>query len=62
MDDYRLRKLERTRQYKENLGFKRRRCTAYNGSGRYDVSGSPPCGCCNGTGRERFRPSTETTP
>lgn len=25
-------------------------CVACNGSGRYDVSGSPKCSSCNGTG------------
>lgn len=28
------------------------KCYACNGSGRYDVGGSPPCGACDGTGRE----------
>lgn len=26
-------------------------CTACSGSGYYDTDGSPPCGCCNGTGK-----------
>lgn len=26
-------------------------CIACNGSGYYDVNGSPPCSACNGTGR-----------
>lgn len=29
------------------------KCVACNGSGRYDHNGSPPCGCCEGTGKER---------
>lgn len=28
-------------------------CYACNGSGRYDVKGSPKCGSCNGTGKEK---------
>lgn len=28
------------------------KCTACNGSGRYDNTGSPPCGACNGSGRQ----------
>lgn len=26
------------------------KCSACNGSGRYDAKGSPKCGACNGTG------------
>lgn len=29
-----------------------KKCMACNGSGRYDSTGSPPCGACNGTGFE----------
>lgn len=29
------------------------KCLACNGSGRYDHNGSPTCGCCGGTGKER---------
>lgn len=29
---------------------KRKKCVACNGSGRYDVAGSPKCGACKGTG------------
>jgi hypothetical protein len=28
-------------------------CSACNGSGYYDNTGSPKCGCCNGTGKVR---------
>lgn len=28
-------------------------CLACNGSGRYDTTGSPKCGACRGTGKER---------
>ncbi len=30
-----------------------KKCTACNGSGRYDNHGSPKCGACKGTGREK---------
>ena len=32
--------------------YKRLKCVACNGSGRYDTTGSPKCGSCNGTGME----------
>ena len=28
------------------------KCSACNGTGRYDNTGSPPCGSCKGTGEE----------
>jgi len=28
----------------------KKKCIACNGSGRYDIKGSPKCGSCNGTG------------
>ena len=31
--------------------YKKVRCTACNGSGYYDSTNSPKCGCCNGTGK-----------
>jgi DnaJ-class molecular chaperone len=27
-------------------------CSACNGSGKYDNTGSPKCGACNGTGKK----------
>jgi DnaJ-class molecular chaperone len=39
------------------LGWKLVTCTACNGSGRYDHNGSPPCGSCDGTGKERVQPT-----
>ena len=55
--DYRERKAERTAWYKKYVkGWKQRKCTACNGSGRYDHNGSPRCSGCNGTGRERYKP------
>lgn len=35
-------------------GWCLRVCTACNGSGYYDHNNSPKCGCCKGTGRERY--------
>lgn len=46
----------RTEDYlRFEYGWKLRTCTACNGSGRYDHNGSPKCGCCDGTGKERYR-------
>jgi len=50
------RKAERTKAYfKWVFGWRLQACTACNGSGYYDHDGSPPCGGCDGTGKERFR-------
>lgn len=62
MDAYHQRKAERSKQYADTLGWKKRTCTACSGSGRYDHNGSPKCGACNGTGKERYRPTTKATP
>ncbi len=44
-------------------GWKLRPCTACNGSGYYDScdrKGNPiPCGSCEGTGKERYKPTQE---
>lgn len=57
ISDYHQRKAWRKMMYDKYIaGWKRRICTACNGSGRYDHNGSPKCGCCNGTGRERYKP------
>lgn len=53
LSDYHKRKLERTERYYKNNGQKLVTCTACNGSGRYDNTGSPKCNCCNGTGKVR---------
>jgi DnaJ-class molecular chaperone len=54
--DYRDRKHERTRQYfKYIYGWRLRTCIACNGSRYYDTDNSPPCGACDGTGKERYR-------
>lgn len=57
MDDYQRRKQQRKDYYMKYVhGFKKRPCSACSGSGRYDHNGSPKCGACNGTGKERYRP------
>lgn len=53
LSDYHQRKAERAKSYQAQHGLKLVRCTACNGSGRYDHNGSPPCGACDGTGRQR---------
>lgn len=51
------RKRQRTEYYEKYVkGWKLGPCTACYGSGHYDVNGSPPCGACNGTGKERIKP------
>lgn len=50
-DQYAARKKQRTERYLKNHGRKLVVCTACNGSGRYDNTGSPACGCCGGTGK-----------
>ena len=53
------RKAERTKYYENYIaGWKLRVCTACSGSGYYDHNGSPKCGCCNGTGKERYKDLT----
>lgn len=32
------------------------KCLACNGTGRYDVQGSPKCGACGGTGKRQPAP------
>lgn len=57
MDDYRKRKQARIEHHAKYVaGWKQRPCTACAGSGRYDSCGSPKCGACGGTGRERYKP------
>lgn len=52
------RKAQRTDYYKRFVhGWKQRPCTACAGSGYYDSDGSPPCGACDGTGKELFKPA-----
>lgn len=51
--DYHDRKKWRTLQYSLTQGKKLIVCSACSGSGYYDNTGSPKCGCCNGTGKVR---------
>ena len=57
MSDFATRKAERTKHFNEYVkGWKLEICGACSGSGIYDNHGSPPCGCCDGTGKTRVRP------
>ena len=50
------RKKERSDYYWKYVhGWKLTKCIACNGSGKYDVDGSPPCSSCGGTGKERYK-------
>ena len=52
---FRESKIARTNRYfKDIYGYKLRDCTACSGSGEYDEFHSPPCGVCNGTGKETY--------
>lgn len=51
MDTYQSRKLARTLAFAKHLGAGKIVCTACNGSGRYDHTGSPSCSSCGGTGK-----------
>jgi len=56
-DEYQARKAERKAWYEQWVkGWKLRPCTACMGSGYYDDHGSPKCGACDGTGKERYKP------
>jgi DnaJ-class molecular chaperone len=58
MDTFRERKACRKAYYDKYVhGWKLRDCTACNGSGYYDHNGSPACGACDGTGKERYKPA-----
>ena len=49
------RKEDRTNYYfKYVFGWKLRACSACSGSGYYDHNGSPKCGGCDGTGKEKY--------
>ena len=53
---FKERKKQRSNYYFENIyGWKLRKCTACSGSGCYDHNGSPKCGVCCGTGKERYK-------
>lgn len=54
------RKKKRSDHYKKYVyKWKLRTCIACNGSRYYDCCGSPPCGNCNGTGKEQYRVKEE---
>lgn len=56
--DFKERKRLRTQKFERDIkGWKLRPCTACMGSGHYDHNGSPKCGSCNGTGKERYKPN-----
>lgn len=57
MDTFYERKKVRKEHYEKYVkGWKLVDCTACSGSGYYDHNGSPPCGSCAGTGKERSKP------
>lgn len=52
------RKALRKKHYEKYVkGWKQVNCAACNGSGYYDSHGSPPCGACDGTGKEELDPN-----
>ena len=54
---YQRRKEGRREHYRRFVeGWKLVKCTACNGSGYYDHNGSPLCGGCDGTGKDRISP------
>lgn len=56
MNNFQDRKQERKEHYMKYVyGWKLRTCPACSGSGYYDTFGSPPCGACEGTGKERYK-------
>lgn len=58
--DFHERKGARKEHYEKYIkGWKKRPCTACNGSGRYDNNGSPRCGACDGTGNELYKPENQ---
>lgn len=57
MSNWSERKKQRTEYYEKYVkGHRLVKCSACNGSGYYDHNGSPPCGACGGTGKERIAP------
>ena len=57
MSTFQERKAQRTAHFERFVkGRKQRKCTACNGSGYYDNTGSPRCGSCEGTGKEFYSP------
>jgi len=55
--DFQARKKERTEHFRKYVyKWKLVLCTACSGSGYYDDTGSPKCGCCGGIGRMMISP------
>jgi len=55
-DTFHERKKERTEYfYRFIYGWRLQDCVACMGTGEYDDNGSPPCGACDGTGKETFQ-------
>jgi len=55
--NFRERKEERKKYYLKYIyKWKRVKCNSCSGSGYYDNTGSPPCGSCEGTGKESISP------
>ena len=60
MSTFHERKKGRSDYYHKHVkGWKLRPCSACAGSGYYDSDGSPDCGACDGTGKERYNPIEE---
>lgn len=60
MSDFHNRKQQRKDYYLKYVhGWKEQSCIACNGSGYYDHSGSPKCGSCGGTGKEKYKPKVD---
>ena len=56
MANFHQRKAERTEYYFAFVfGWNLIPCLSCNGSGKYDNDGSPDCGACDGSGKERVR-------
>jgi DnaJ-class molecular chaperone len=54
------RKAARKEYYEKFVkGWKLRDCTSCSGTGIYDNTGSPPCGACEGTGKEEYKPRSD---
>lgn len=56
MSSFHERKAQRSEYYFRFVyGWKQQACVSCNGSKVYDSDGSPPCGACEGTGKEQYR-------
>jgi hypothetical protein len=63
MEGFRERKQWRINRYwLYEHGWKERPCTACNGSDYYDHDGSPKCGGCGGTGKEKYAGPKSSNP